>query len=186
MFMFDVETLDIESTAVVLSAALVHFTPEDNYQSLLDKCLFVKFNSKDQIERHKRTVGQSTLDWWKDQHPHVRAQSFDPTSGDLTAEEGIEKLHEYIAEHGGNQQLCWARGSLDQMVIDSLCHRVDLEPMFRYNYWRDVRTAVDCLTGSQNGYCKVDHPDFEPHQVIKHHPVHDCALDAMQLMFGKV
>jgi hypothetical protein len=51
--------------------------------------------------------------------------------------------------------------------------------------WRDVRTAVDLMGGGTNGYCDVIHPLFERAQVIKHHPVHDCALDAMMLMYGK-
>jgi len=42
------------------------------------------------------------------------------------------------------------------------------------------------LYGTTNGYVDVDHPLFKRHEVIKHHPVHDCALDAMQLMYGKL
>ena len=51
--------------------------------------------------------------------------------------------------------------------------------------WRDVRTAVDCLYGSSNGYVEVVKDGFDRAAVIKHHPVHDCALDAMMLMYGK-
>jgi hypothetical protein len=79
----------------------------------------------------------------------------------------------------------WARGSLDQIVIDSLANRFEMESIIDYHVWRDVRTAVDILYGTINGYVNVDHPLFKRHEVIKHHPVHDCALDAMQLMYGK-
>jgi hypothetical protein len=51
--------------------------------------------------------------------------------------------------------------------------------------WRDMRTAVDLLSGGTNGYCDVVHPKFNRADVIKHHPVHDCALDAMMLLYGK-
>lgn len=54
-----------------------------------------------------------------------------------------------------------------------------------YAQWRDIRTAVDIMYGSTNGYCSVEHPDFARHNVIKHHPVHDCALDVMMLLYGK-
>jgi hypothetical protein len=74
---------------------------------------------------------------------------------------------------------------MDQMVIDSLAKKLDMQPITEYNMWRDIRTAVDLLTGSSNGYCDVDHPLFNRASVIKHHPVHDCALDAMMLMYGK-
>ena len=53
MFIFDVETLGVESNAVVLSAALIQFDVDKRptYQDLLDNACFVKLNSKDQIAR---------------------------------------------------------------------------------------------------------------------------------------
>jgi hypothetical protein len=58
MFIFDVETLGVESTAVILSAALIHFDPADKptYQDLLDSACFVKLNAKDQTKRLGRSV----------------------------------------------------------------------------------------------------------------------------------
>ena len=45
MFIFDVETLGVESNAVILSAALIHFDPEQkpNYQKLLDQYPFLSY-----------------------------------------------------------------------------------------------------------------------------------------------
>lgn len=188
MFVFDVETLGVESNAVVLSAALVHFDPEQkpDYQTMLDGACFVKFKAKDQIERLKRTVDIGTLEWWKNQHDYVRQVSFDPSGDDLTAEDGITVLHNYMNKFpNANKQTMWARGSLDQLVIDSLAVKVGMQQITGYNMWRDVRTAVDIMYGTTNGYVEVEHPTFRRHEVIKHHPVHDCALDAMQLMYGK-
>lgn len=188
MFLFDVETLGVESTAVVLSAALIHFEPEKQptYQDLLDNAIFVKFNAKDQIERLKRTVDIGTIEWWKNQHEYVRSVSFVPNSTDVTAEQGLTLLHDYMNKiPNATKETMWARGSLDQMAIDSLAVKVDMQQITGYNVWRDVRTAVDILYGTSNGYVEVDHPLFKRHEVIKHHPVHDCALDAMQLMYGK-
>lgn len=188
MFVFDVETLGVESNAVVLSAALVHFDPEQkpDYQTMLDGACFVKFKAKDQIERLKRTVDIGTLEWWKNQHEYTRRVSFDPSGDDLTAEDGITVLHNYMNKFpNANKQTMWARGSLDQLVIDSLAVKVGMQQITGYNMWRDVRTAVDIMYGTTNGYVEVEHPTFRRHEVIKHHPVHDCALDAMQLMYGK-
>lgn len=188
MFVFDIETLGIESTTVVISAALLWFNPEEqpDYQKLLNDACFVKLNAKDQIERFGRTVNKDTLDWWKTQHEYVRKVSFDPSPNDLLAEDAIQQLNDYMNKYPTPaKQTMWARGSLDQVAIDSLCIKVGKNPITTYNMWRDVRTAVDCFTGSTNGYCDVAHPTFKRHEVIKHHPVHDCALDAMQLMYGK-
>jgi len=188
MLMFDIETLGVESTAVVLSAALIHFEPEKqpSYQDLLDNAIFVKFNAKDQIERLKRTVDIGTIEWWKNQHEYVRSVSFVPNSTDVTAEQGLTLLHDYMNKiPNATKETMWARGSLDQMAIDSLAVKVDMQQITGYNVWRDVRTAVDILYGTSNGYVEVEHPTFRRHEVIKHHPVHDCALDAMQLLYGK-
>lgn len=188
MFLFDIETLGVESTAVVLSAALIHFDPskEPTYQDMLDDACFVKIKAKDQIDRLKRTVDLGTLEWWKNQHEYVRKVSFDPSSDDLSPEDALTQLHNYMNKFpNAHKETMWARGSLDQMAIDSLAVKLGMQPITGYNMWRDVRTAVDIMYGTSNGYVEVDHPDFIRHNVIKHHPVHDCALDAMQLMYGK-
>ncbi len=188
MFIFDVETLGVESNAVVLSAALIHFDPEKRptYQDLLDTACFVKFNAKEQMQAGG-TVSKSTLSWWKEQHEYVRKVSLEPSREDMTVQNGMQQLYDYMAKFpNAKQQTMWARGSLDQLAIDSLAVRFGLEEITGYNMWRDVRTAVDILYGTTNGYVDVDHPLFKRHEVIKHHPVHDCALDAMQLMYGRV
>jgi len=188
MFIFDVETLGVESTSVVLSAALIHFDPEakPSYEELLNNALFVKFDSKDQLKRLNRTIDKDTLDWWNKQHEYTRSVSFDFKPDDLKVEDGLKKIYAYMAKFSkAKEQTMWARGSLDQLVIDSLAKKVDMDPITGYNMWRDVRTAVDIMSGTSNGYCEVDHPEFDRASVIKHHPVHDCALDAMMLMYGK-
>jgi hypothetical protein len=188
MFMFDVETLGVESNTVILSCALIHFEPEKNpsYEDLLESAIFLKINAKDQIERLKRTVDIGTLEWWKNQHEYARSVSFDPKKDDMSPEDALTALHNYMNRiANSDKQTMWARGSLDQMAIDSLAKKLDMQPITGYNMWRDVRTAVDILYGTTNGYVEVDHPTFQRHNVIKHHPVHDCALDAMQLMYGR-
>lgn len=187
MFVFDVETLGVESTCVVLSAAMVHFVPEERptYQDILDGACFVKFDVKEQMAVG-RTASKSTLEWWKTQHEYVRKTSLDPSREDMTVENGMQVFYDYMAKFpNAKKQTMWARGSLDQMAIDSLAVKFGLEEITPYNMWRDVRTAVDIMYGTTNGYVEVVHPMFERHNVIKHHPVHDCALDAMQLMYGK-
>lgn len=187
MFMFDVETLGVDSNSVVLSAALVHFEPGKNqsYQDLLDGACYVKFKAKEQIDM-KRAVDLTTLEWWKNQHQYVRSCALDPSGDDVTVEQGFTIMHNWLNKFPNAQkQTMWARGSLDQIVIDNLARKLDLQPITSYNMWRDVRTAVDILYGTTNGYCEIVYPNFERAACIKHHPVHDCALDAMMLMYGK-
>ena len=167
---------------------MIQFDPEKRptYQDLLDNACFVKFDVKEQLAVG-RSASKSTLEWWKSQHEYVRKVSLDPSRDDCTVENGIKQFYDYMAKFpNAKQQTMWARGSLDQMAIDSLTVKFDLENITPYNVWRDVRTAVDILYGTTNGYVEVDHPLFDRTCVIKHHPVHDCALDAMQLIYGKM
>jgi len=188
MFMVDVETLDSESTAVILSAAIIHFQigEQYTYEELLDKALFVKFNAREQIETYKRSTTKDTLEWWSKQHEYVRKISLVPTPEDLSAIEGINQIKAYMAKFPEKDQTLWARGSLDQMSIDSLCKSSKQDLIAPYNNWRDVRTAVDLLCSTaKSGYATVDHPTFQRHNVVKHHPTHDCALDIMMMLYGK-
>ena len=190
MFMFDIETLGVESTTVVLSAGIVYFDPaaddQLSYEELVERGLFVKSNAKDQVKRLDRTISKSTLDWWSKQGQWQQETNLNPAEDDLLVEDGFKVLHKYINKYlkgkSWETEIMWARGSLDQMAIDSLANKAGVDVIAPFNRWRDVRTAVDMLTGSTNGYCEVAGLNWD--SVAKHHPVHDCALDALMLMRG--
>jgi hypothetical protein len=138
-----------------------------------------------QLKELKRVAQKDTIDWWSKQHEYVRSVSLKTSDLDMSPLEAIRTLRDYAAQFPEKDQTVWARGSLDQMCIDSLTRQLDQELIFPYNNWRDVRTAVDLLCAtSKDGYCEVKHPTFQRHNVIKHDPVHDCAYDAMMLLYG--
>lgn len=186
MICFDVETLGVESTSVILSAASIHWDPTENftYQDLIDRALFVKFDAKEQIKMG-RLVDKGTVEWWSKQHEYIRQFSLDRKDDDLSAVDGCKQLREYYKTKRGENPTVWVRGSLDQVVIDSLTRQLEIDDMAPYNVYRDVRTAIDilCKTG-KNGYCDIDKEGFDRNVVIKHHPVHDCALDIMMMRYG--
>lgn len=191
-FVYDVETIGIESTAVVLSAAFVYCDPddlsEDNeeaYAQLLKQSVFVKFKAKEQAEAG-RTITKSCLDWWERQVDIVKAKSFYPNKElDLSMYDGMTALRKWFTKYPDSKNMpVWARGGLDQMTTESICRLVDFEPFINYNSFRDVRTALDLIYDkSVGGYVEI--PNFDQYQVIKHDPVHDCAYDALQLVRGK-
>jgi hypothetical protein len=113
-----------------------------------------------------------------------------PSENDVTAEEALDLMKAYVdARPEGAKSIVWARGNLDEIVLRSLEFQVTGDKdntVFAYNRWRDVRTAVDFLTGNYNGYCQVDHPEFNfDIDVTKHNPIDDCASDIMMLIYGK-
>ena len=183
--MFDVETLDTESTAVVISAAITHFEFEDkcSYQEFVNKSCFVKFSIDEQITKYKRTKSEDTLLWWQKQSEIARKVSLVPSEEDLSVVDGIERLRKYINDHGGPNQTFWARGSLDQMSIDSLAKSANLPVLTAYNKWRDTRTAIDLIADTaKDGSCMIRNFNPDLH-VIKHIPQNDCALDIMMLLY---
>lgn len=186
MFIFDVETLGTDSNAVILSMACVKVDLENKpkYQEMIDSAFFVKLDAKDQMSRLHRTTSRSTMEWWAKQCDLVKKKSFVPSPDDVKAEDAIELFRDWIKEKDTNpQDWIFARGNLDQIVLDAMTVSIGAEPIFFFNRWRDVRTAVDFLTGTVNGYCKV--PDFDPQAYVrKHDPVHDCAYDGMMLLYG--
>ena len=198
-FVLDIESASVESTTVVLSVGMVYVDPDslmkDNdaaYAQLLDEgfeqnACFVKLKSVEQTKPpYNRVISKSTLQWWKDKTGEVqRKASLLPSADDVSVPVGMELLRAwYNKKREGIELPIWIRGSLDQMALDSLCTAYDIPPLARYNVYRDIRTAIDLIySDGSSGY--VDIPDFNRDQVIKHHPVHDCAYDALMLLRGK-
>lgn len=189
MFMFDIESMGVESNSVVLSAACVYFDPSQSkfdYLEMAKQACFVKFDAKEQIEKLHRAVDAPTLAWWNNQIDQVKKTSFIPSPSDLSAMDGMVRLAEYIQDHNGRNQIVWARGYLDQMATESLSRALGRKAVFDYNMWRDVRTYIDLTYGSTNGY--VGHTDpagtLTDDVVVKHDPVWDCVLDVAMMMNG--
>lgn len=191
MFCLDIETLGIESTSVILSVGMSYVadTEPKSYQDILDNSIFVKLNAKEQIV-NGRVVDKSTVEWWNKQCDFAKERSYYPNKSDLSVNEGISILQKWVNERAKKGDLCWIRGSLDQMCIDSLFRKLNAEPLFPYNAYRDVRTAIDLLypETAKNGYVDVD-PEycigFDRDQVLKHSPEHDTAYDLAMILFGK-
>ena len=187
IFILDIETLGVESTSVVLSAALLYFDEKDKYtfEQLVNKCCFVKFDANDQIKNYKRTVDKGTIDWWKEQTAETRKLSVSPSANDVSVEKGIKVFKEYIRDNStDNKEICWIRGTIDQTCMESLCRALGTPPIFEYWQYRDIRTALDLLKETtKKGYCKI--PGFDFSKISKHDPVHDISLDVMMLLYGE-
>jgi hypothetical protein len=168
--------------------ACVYFDPtkKPSPDEMRETAFFAKFNAKDQKERLGRTMTRSSLDWWAKQCDIVKDMSFKPSDNDVMIEDGIEAMRVWSKTFPLHDKCwVWARGNLDQLVLDSMEEKLGIEPVFFFNRWRDVRTAIDLLKGTTNGYCKVDYPGFDPYlHITKHNPIDDCIYDAMMLQYG--
>ena len=188
MFIFDVETLGKESNSVMLSMAAIYFDPTKtpSHTELRESAFFAKFDVEDQIKRLNRKVGKTTMQWWAKQCENVRTVSFKPNKAiDVKFEDGYEDMRAWAKSKNDDKCWVWARGNLDQLVMDDIEEQIGLTPIFPYSRWRDVRTAIDFLYNTTNGYVDVDYPGFDSrNDISKHNPIDDCILDAMMLMYG--
>jgi hypothetical protein len=192
MFGLDIETLGTESNSVILSIGIVYVdNPEPkSYQQVVDKSIFVKLSAKEQIESFGRKVDKNTVDWWNKQGDVQKKTNFIPSKTDFSVAEAIRVCREWVQRMDPEgKALVWTRGSMDSMCLDSLFRVAGEKELFMYNRYRDVRTAVDLLypNTSKNGYCDIDPSrcfGYEREQVLKHHPVHDSAMDLCMLLYG--
>lgn len=185
MFIIDLETLDVESTAVVLSIAILHFdeTKHYSYEELVNNCCFVKFDAKEQIEKYKRTVSKETLQWWKSQPEDVKVVSLIPNKSDVCLLDGLSSIKDYVSSFSG-EKIVWIRGALGQMVFTSLCKSAEIYPIFPFHSYMELRTGINLLKNDvKRGYCKV--AGFDEAVLQKHNPKSDAAYDVMMLLFGE-
>ena len=193
MFFLDIETLGVESTAAILSIAIIYVPDAEPRPAveLMSDYIFVKFDVKDQISRFKRTVDMGTVEWWKKQSKNARDKSYERNPDlDLSSEEALDRIDAWVKKHKDySNELVWIRGTLDQMAVDSLYSALKRNPPFKYNVYRDMRTAVDLLYPNSNGgYVEVDSSvctRYDQLQWVKHDPVHDVSIDAAMLLYGK-
>lgn len=192
MYVYDIETLATNETAVVLSMGVIYvdsFKPQ-SWETLLSNCMFIKLDSKIQVKELNRRVDASTLDWWKKQIKTVRDLSMQPSDSDLSPKEAFQTLRKFVYERTGQSKIpCYTRGFMDVIVSDHLASQVGEKMPWHYNSYRDVRTAIDILyPNSEDGYVDVN-PDmcynFDISKVLKHDPTMDVSYDAAMILYGK-
>ena len=188
MLFYDIESLGVSSESVILSAAIVYVDPRENktYEQVLDDVVFVKFDAQEQIQTYSRKVDRNTVEWWTKKEDHVRKMSFNPCKEvDVCAKEGLRILKQYAKSHKTNTTV-WTRGGMDAMITESLYKQVNETPFAYFNTFRDIRTAVDILYNTSNGYTEISDlaPEFDKSKVKKHDPCHDIVYDAFMLYYG--
>lgn len=182
-YMIDIETLGKYENAVVLSLACVTFdlSEQRKFEELVSEGIFLKFDASEQIEKYKRDVDKSTLEWWEQQGPAAKFISYFPNQNDVSLKSGLDTLKDWLISSGYdfNTSRLWARGSdFDFPKVESLFRNIGEKAPYNTFRTRDTRTFIDTLTGSYNG--KFDGIP-NPKSFVYHHPLHDAALEAVKL-----
>lgn len=134
--MLDFETLDTAPSTVILTMGAVRFDPRG--QGIIEK-LELRPNIEEQTEKFKRTISDSTMQWWAQQSP----EAIEEAMGDrdrISYKECMEKLYKFC----WNQKTIWSNGSIFDIAIAESAYR-DLGMQFPWMYWavRDCRTIYD-------------------------------------------
>jgi len=182
--MFDTETLGSNERAVVTTIAVIPFSFDQpaTFESLLASGFYAKMDGLHQIKKYKREIDDQTVAWWKKQPKEARQRSILPSPDDEKMEDVCDNLRAWIKGTGYSfkEGWAWARGPhFDFPKIESMYRDLgQFQPINGFAI-RDVRTAIDVLTGSLNGMYGLN--EGTPKGFIKHHALHDAALDVLRL-----
>lgn len=130
--MVDLETLDTEPTAVIVTIAAVKF----NFDGDEIETFTVNVDPKSSV-KYGMTISQSTLDWWKKQDKAaIDAWKLNPVS----IEEAIERFNDFLGD--ATYTKMWAQGiDLDFPVLRNSLSK--LGAPIKWKYWNqcDSRTV---------------------------------------------
>lgn len=159
-FMVDIETLDTEPTAIVLSIGVVEFN-KDGPVRVNDQIVSVEANlhTREQYARD-RTMSLDTIEWWMDFGARYPKHNRRPPWQGLTEAFSIFPDDEDF--------IVWAKPpSFDLTILENLAEQEGVEvPWTRHNR-RDVYTVADWLTKSERDAVKGKN-------LAQHNAVADC------------
>lgn len=163
--MFDIETLDTASTAVILSIAAVEFD---------DKNLGRRFHARINIDsclKHGLTVSGNTIEWWMDQS--AEARKIFRSSG-LPLDRVLIDLATWL--DWGQVDEVWSNGSdFDFPIIANAFKAIGAgNPPWSYFKLRDFRTI-------KKMYPKALVKNLEHAPVVKHDALEDAIAQALTL-----
>ncbi|MEF1158560.1 3'-5' exoribonuclease domain-containing protein [Vibrio parahaemolyticus] len=180
----DLETLDTKPSAKILSIGVVPFNwGEDvSFQELCERpsSLYIKIDLSSYHDAF--TESKSTREWWEKQGEEARFV-LEPLSSDVNIVHALGSLCSHLdtwvqplAKDGG-QVFC--RGyDFDGGILNHALAEYSFASPWSYNRFRCIRTVIDTLADTRNGYVR----EANPVGFIKHHALHDAAKDAITML----
>lgn len=141
--MIDIETMDTETTAVVLSIGMVIYDPLTIVRSNISIManMYYALDIREQVEKG-RTIGADTMVWWSQQSAEARKVFTEqPRTHPIAAVHNISGwLDEYKVEH------IWGNGvDFDNAIINSLAKSFGATKPLNYKHNRCFRTLKAML-----------------------------------------
>lgn len=162
--MIDLETLDTNDEAVILTVGLVDFDTE-KCQVDKDTALHIRMDLTEMASKVYRSISAVTLEFWLKQPQDVAEALFDGPA------HSISQLSTILSERVGKSHTVWSNGSnFDIRILENLFNK-----QVPWDFWnvRDVRT-VNQIGNEVFGYTLKD----KWFQGRKHHALDDAVHQA--------
>lgn len=93
--------------------------------------------------QERRGVTPTALDFWSSDKvtPEAQREVFDRSLDRVPAKQALSEIRAILDARPYDN--IWARGSMDQNVLDDLARELGMEPIAPYWVWRDERTLGD-------------------------------------------
>lgn len=173
---FDLETYSLRKNAMILSfgAAVFQWSTLETFEHYRDTGLLLKLDPSAQGKRH---VDLATMDWWANEPcDAARDASLADNPVGIAPKYFFQALDAWARMQKFDENTLWyCRGPhFDAAILEDFATDYGGELPFRYNRVRDVPSVLDF---TQEG--RLDYPD----DMVPHHPLHDAAWDAYQMVY---
>ncbi|USD68097.1 3'-5' exoribonuclease [Vibrio sp. SCSIO 43136] len=180
----DLETLDTTNNAKILSIGIVPFNWGEcvSFEELCNResSLYIKLDLESQFAI--RSASSGTVEWWE-QQGEAAQHVLEPSHDDVSLVDALQMVQDHLMKwvkplkKDGGQAFC--RGyDFDGGILDDAYEQANLKAPWSYNRFRCVRTVIDTLANTRNGYVSGKNPEG----FIKHHALHDAAKDTSTMI----
>lgn len=145
-----------------------------------------KLSVADQVKNYNWEIDKSTLQFWEEQEPEVRAK-IAPKKSDLTVSEFTKEFHEFLIE-SPKIDYWWSRSNtFDPIILSRLFEAEDkllhLEEYLKYWRVRDTRTHIDAKLNfpKVNGFTPMTDEATWETNFKKHDSSWDVLADLLRL-----
>lgn len=162
--MIDIETLDTEVSAAIVSIAAITFNPRG--ESIEHEETFRTTIDQRSNRVHGRTVSDATVAWWEAQSPEARNATFKGPHDELSS--ALRKFTKWINCLRPGCTRVWAKDpDFDVNILRHACEGLDIRWPFKFWENRSCRTAIE-----------LAYPEGDFPYIIMDGPAHDAFADA--------
>jgi hypothetical protein len=145
-----------------------------------------KLSVTDQVKNYGFDIDKSTLQFWEEQSPEVRA-NIAPKKSDLTVKEFVKQFHEFLIE-SPKVDYWWSRSNTFDPIILSRLFAAEgkllhLDEYLKYWRVRDTRTFIDAKLNfpKENSFSPLVDSDKWNKVFKKHDSSWDILADVLRL-----